>query len=80
MTWYSIRVAGGLGATALGAFPDFASDAEGSDTTLVGQLPDSSALYGAVARLEALGLELVDVRRLGGPPARDDRDGPDARA
>jgi threonine dehydrogenase-like Zn-dependent dehydrogenase len=69
VTWYAIRVAGGLGATALAAFPEFASDAEGSETTLTGQLPDSSALYGAVARLEALGLELVDVSRLGGPPA-----------
>jgi 2-desacetyl-2-hydroxyethyl bacteriochlorophyllide A dehydrogenase len=74
MTWYAIRVAGGLGTTALGAFPEFASDAQGSETTLTGQLPDSSALYGAVARLESLGLELLDVRRLGGPPTERPRE------
>ena len=51
MAWYAIRVAGRLGATTLGAFPECACDAEGSETTLTGQLADSSALCGAVARL-----------------------------
>ncbi len=63
-TWYAIRVAGRLGPTALGAFPEFDFDIEGPDTTLTGELPDSAALYGAMARLEALGLDLIDVRRL----------------
>ena len=67
-TRYAIRVAGGLGATALSAFPEFASGRTGPDTTLTGELPDCSALYGAVARLEALGLELIDVHRLGEAP------------
>jgi polyisoprenoid-binding protein YceI len=60
---YRIRVAGGLGPTTLGAFPEFASCSDGSSTTLTGELCDSAALYGAVARLEALGLELIDVQR-----------------
>jgi ketosteroid isomerase-like protein len=63
-SWYTIRLAGGLGATTLGAFPEFASHIDGSMTTLTGELPDSAALYGAVARLEALGLDLVDLHRL----------------
>jgi hypothetical protein len=63
-TRYAIRVAGRLGPTTLGAFPEFDVDIEGPDTTLTGELPDSAALYGAMARLEALGLELIDVRRL----------------
>jgi hypothetical protein len=63
-TWYAIRVAGQLGPTVLSAFPEFDCDIEGSDTTLTGELADSSALYGAMARLEALGLDLIDVRRL----------------
>ncbi len=63
-TWYAIRVAGRLGPTTLGAFPEFDVDVEGPDTTLTGELPDSAALYGAVARLEALGLDLIDVHRL----------------
>src|SRR3954468_20569660 len=63
-SWYTIRVAGGLGATTLCAFPEFASHIGGSMTTLTGELPDSAALYGALARLEALGLDLVDLHRL----------------
>src|SRR4051812_1929711 len=62
-SWYTIRVAGGLGATTLGAFPEFASRIDGSITTLTGELPDSAALYGALARLEALGLDLINMHR-----------------
>ena len=64
---YTIRVAGGLGPTALSALPEFASCSNGSSTTLTGELCDSAALYGAVARLEALGLELIDVQRIDEP-------------
>jgi hypothetical protein len=35
---------------------------------LSGELPDCSALYGVIARMEALGLELVDISRATGPP------------
>jgi len=34
---------------------------------LTGVLPDQSALYGVLNRLQALGLELVEVRRLAEP-------------
>ena len=34
-------------------------------TVLTGTLPDQAALYGALAQIEALGLELLEVRRLG---------------
>jgi hypothetical protein len=37
------------------------------DTVLTGPLPDRAALYGVLAQIEALGLELLEVRRL--PPA-----------
>jgi polyisoprenoid-binding protein YceI len=66
-SWYTIRVAGGLGATALAAFPELASHSDGSDTTLTGELCDSAAVYGALGRLEALGLELIAVHRLDEP-------------
>jgi hypothetical protein len=69
-SWYTIRVAGGLGATTLGAFPEFASHVDGSITTLTGELPDSAALYGALARLEALGLELIELHRRDGRERR----------
>jgi hypothetical protein len=41
--------------------------ASGADTVLTGPLPDRAALYGVLAEIETLGLELLEVRRL--PPA-----------
>ena len=38
----------------------------GGDTVLTGPLRDRAALYGVLAEIEALGLELLEVRRL--PP------------
>ena len=62
---YAIRVNGHLGATILTAFPALAAQQHGRDTVLTGLL-DRSALYGVLAEIEALGLELFEVRRL--PP------------
>jgi hypothetical protein len=59
---YTIRVVGHLGATALEAFPEFESRMASSCTTLTGRLPDPAAVYDAVGRLEALGLEVIDLR------------------
>ena len=65
---YRICVRGRLGETILSAFPALqAFQASGGDTVLTGPLPDRAALYGVLAQLEALGLELLEVRRL--PPA-----------
>ena len=36
-----------------------------AETVLKGVLPDQSALFGVLARLQDLGLELIEVRRLG---------------
>ena len=58
-----IRINGHLGATALSAFPAMASQRQGAQTVLTGLL-DRSALYGVLAEIEALGLDLVEVRRL----------------
>ena len=60
---YTIRVNGHLGATLLSAFPAMDARRHGGHTVLTGVL-DRSALYGALANLEALGLDLVEVRRL----------------
>jgi hypothetical protein len=60
---YSIRISGHLGPTALSAFPSMVAQLEGQDTLLTGVL-DRSALYGVLAEIEALGLELVELRRL----------------
>jgi hypothetical protein len=49
------------------AFPALQARASGGDTVLTGPLPDRAALHGVLAEIEALGLELLEVRRL--PPA-----------
>jgi len=65
---YQVRVCGRLGETIRCAFPDLQARTRGGDTTLTGVLADQAALYGVLAELEALGLELIEVRRL--PPRR----------
>jgi hypothetical protein len=60
---YEIRVRGVLGGLLLGAFPDLRAQAHGTDTVLTGPLTDQAALYGLLAQFEALGLELLEVRR-----------------
>ena len=60
---YSIRISGHLGAIALSAFPSMVSQLKGTDTLLTGVL-DRSALYGVLAEIEMLGLDLVELRRL----------------
>jgi hypothetical protein len=61
---YVIRIKGRLGATALSAFPSMAHELTGSDTVLRGTLPDRAAVFGVLAEIEALGLELVELRRV----------------
>lgn len=62
---YEIRVRGLLDGVLLGAFPDLRAQAQGSETVLTGPLADQAALYGLLAQIEALGLELLEVRRTG---------------
>ncbi|HUA49789.1 MAG TPA: hypothetical protein VMA77_31445, partial [Solirubrobacteraceae bacterium] len=45
------------------AFPTLAASRNGHDTLLTGSLPDQSALYGVIHQLEALGLQLLEIRR-----------------
>jgi hypothetical protein len=37
------------------------------ETVLTGPLEDRSALWGVVAQIEALGLELIELRQVGSP-------------
>ena len=60
---YAIRISGHLGDTMLSAFPALIPQRDGADTVLTGPL-DRAALYGALAEVEALGLDLVEVRQL----------------
>jgi hypothetical protein len=59
---YQILVRGHLGAATLRAFPQVLAEPLGKDTLLRG-VSDQAALHGALAQIEALGLELLEVRR-----------------
>jgi hypothetical protein len=60
---YEIHVGGRLGEMIRYAFPALRARARGQNTVLSGVF-DQAALYGVLAQLEALGLELIEVRRL----------------
>ena len=60
---YMIRIRGHLGATVLSAFPALAPQHHGACTVLIGLL-DRSALYGVLAEIEALGLDLLELHKL----------------
>ena len=60
---YMIRINGHLGAMMLSAFPAMAPHHHGAHTVLTGRL-DRSALYGVLAEIDALGLDLLEIRQL----------------
>jgi len=60
---YEIRIRGELSETVLGAFPDLHIEPVHAETVLVGALPDQAALHAVLAQVEALGLELIELRR-----------------
>ena len=60
---YTIRINGHLGVMMLSAFPAMVPQWHGAETVLTGLL-DRSALYGVLAEIDALGLDLLEVRQL----------------
>jgi hypothetical protein len=60
---YLIRINGHLGVTLLAAFPALAWKRQGPETVLTGML-DRPALHGVLAEIDALGLDLLEVRQL----------------
>jgi hypothetical protein len=65
---YRNRVRGHLGQTIRSSLPAALQARDsGGETVLTGPQPDRAALHGVLAQIEALGLELLEVRRL--PPA-----------
>jgi hypothetical protein len=79
---YCIRINGRLGETALSAFPAMAHHVESGETVLTGVLEDRSAVFGVLAQVEALGLELIELRQIrprersGGSPGSGDAGSP----
>ena len=73
---YTIRMNGHLGPIALSAFPTMSARQNGKETVLTGLLQDRSAVFGVLAQIEALGLELTELRQVL-PPARYPTSGDD---
>jgi hypothetical protein len=69
-TTYEITVRGRLGATLVAAFDGLTASAYKADTVLRGELPDQAALYAVLDRIESLGLELLDIRRVAASRSR----------
>jgi hypothetical protein len=66
MDQYEIRVRGRVTPALLARFEGMESDVEPVETVLHGPLPDQAALHGMIGLISALGLDLVEVRRLAG--------------
>ena len=72
-SYYEIRVVGVLPPEALLDFERLSASVEPFETVLHGPLRDQAALHGLLARLQAIGVQVIEVRRLHqpGPPAPD---------
>lgn len=79
MDQYEIRVRGRLSPALLARFDGLQSKVEPVETLLHGPVADQAALHGVIHLVNALGLELLEVRRLptsgaanGAPQMSDD--------
>jgi hypothetical protein len=61
---YEIRIKGRVSPAVLETFEGLASDVEPVETVLHGPVRDQAELHGLLDRIQALGLELIEVRRL----------------
>ena len=61
---YEFRVRGHLGPTVLRAFADLQAETNGEDTLLRGAVRDQAELHSVLALIEALGLALLELRRV----------------
>jgi hypothetical protein len=67
---YEIRIKGRLSDSLLAAFEGLSATVEPVETVLHGPVQDQSSLHGLLDRIQSLGLELVEIRRL--PPSPDE--------
>ncbi|MER5946472.1 hypothetical protein ABT127_10460 [Streptomyces sp. NPDC001904] len=65
---FEIRVRGRIGEAFRSAFGELTVVLHPSETVLVGSGLDQAALYGILDRIQALGLELLEVHRLPDKP------------
>jgi hypothetical protein len=75
---YEVRVTGLVPEDALEDFGDVRMTTTAVCTVLSGSVTDQSALLGLLARLRALGLDVMEVRRVLGVPEDGPEEEPDA--
>jgi hypothetical protein len=68
---YEYHVRGELTELLVSAFPDLQVTRRSGQTVLSGPMLDQSALFGVLGRIEALGIELIEVRRTLSPERSD---------
>jgi hypothetical protein len=61
---YEIRIRGRVSRAMLDSFEGMSSELEPVETVLHGPVRDQAELHGLLDRIQALGLELIEVRRL----------------
>ena len=69
---YEIRIRGRLSASLHSAFDPLTAHVEPTETVLSGRIEDQAALHAYLERIEALGLELVELRRVTEAPRASD--------
>jgi hypothetical protein len=67
---YEIRIRGRITKTFQAAFDDLTVTVNPVETVVRGTAIDQAALYGILERIRALGLELIEVRRIPPPQSR----------
>lgn len=73
---YEIRIKGQLSDFLLAAFEGLSATVEPVQTVLHGPVRDQAALHGLLDRIQSLGLDLVEVRRLPETPSEPDHTPP----
>jgi hypothetical protein len=63
---YEIRVKGRVTGALLEHFEDLSARIEPGGTLLLGRIEDQASLHGLLDRIESVGLELIELRRM--PP------------
>ena len=61
---YEIRVRGRVSEAALSALEGMDADVAPAETVIHGPIVDQAGLHGLLDRIQSLGLELIEVRRL----------------
>jgi hypothetical protein len=65
---YEIRVKGRLSDSLASALEDFTASVTPAETVMRGEVRDQSELHGMLDRIQSLGLELIEVRRMDRAP------------